>query len=326
MFGLYASQYFSPNLLPTSTLGLTCLQCVLTLNCMSRGFRGIEEARQLRAADGFTRKDLIVTVASISLLGLLMIPLIAKIRPKSKTSVCADNLRALGSATALYSEDNATRLPFAYLHMDNRNIISWDRLVSPFIKLEAIQSVGAKRTGADSATGRLLRCPSDPLGPAEWAARYKLERRTYAMPRHDMQPANWPPGQQNATGIGLHWKFDPSGKSKPPAHTFDPDKLGEMVSLKTSMIPAPLDTILLTEQANSNNIVANSSGSVITRSADHTDAKVFSPDDLHRSRFNYLMIGGQVELLLPAQTVGKTGKAGEAIGGHKGMWTIKAGD
>lgn len=282
--------------------------------------------RQLHAADGFTRKDLIVAVASVSLLGLLMIPLVTKLKPKSKSAVCADNLRALGAATALYSDDNSARLPFAFLHLDNRNIISWDRLVSPFVKLEASQSVGTKRTGADSATGKLLRCPADPLGSAEWATRYKLERRTYAMPRHDMQLANWPPGPKNGTGIGLHWKFDPSGKSKPPAHSYDPEKLGEMVSLKMSMVPAPLDTILLTEQASSNNIMGNSSGSVITRSADHTDAKVLSPDDLHGSRFNYLMIGGQVELLLPAQTVGKTGKAGEAIGGHKGMWTIKAGD
>lgn len=293
---------------------------------MSRGIRESEGARSSRSIQAFTRKDLIVAVASVSLLGLLMIPLVAKLRPRSKSSVCADNLRALGAATALYSEDNSTRLPFAYLHLDNRNIISWDRLVSPFVKLEANQSVGAKRTGADSATGRLLRCPADPLGPAEWAARYKLERRTYAMPRHDMQPANWPPGPKNATGIGLHWKFDPTGKSNPPAHTYNSEKLGEMVSLKMSMIPEPLDTILLTEQASSNNIMGNSSGSVITRSADHTDAKALSPDDLHRSRFNYLMIGGQVELLMPAQTVGKTGKAGEAIGGHKGMWTIKAGD
>lgn len=249
-----------------------------------------------------------------------------KLKPKANSAVCAENLRALGVATSLYTQDNATRLPIGFLHMDNRNIVTWDRLVGSFAKGATSGPAATSRTATNSATGRLLRCPSDTLGPATWAARYKLERRTYAMPRHDMQMANWPPGPKNATGIGLYWKFDPNGKSQPPAHTYDTNKLGELASLKLSMIPEPLDTILLTEQSSSNNIVANSSGAVITRTADHTDATVLRPEDYHRSRFNYLMVGGQVELLLPTQTVGKTGKAGEAIGGHKGMWTIKAGD
>ena len=41
----------------------------------------------------------------------------------------------------------------------------------------------------------LLRCPAD-VGDRS---------RTYAMPQHDMSSANWPPGPENRTGVGLWW-------------------------------------------------------------------------------------------------------------------------
>jgi prepilin-type processing-associated H-X9-DG protein len=55
----------------------------------------------------FTLIDVVVTLAVVLMLVALFLPTLADLRAKSKTSVCADNMRLLTEAWRAYAHDNA---------------------------------------------------------------------------------------------------------------------------------------------------------------------------------------------------------------------------
>jgi prepilin-type processing-associated H-X9-DG protein len=129
------------------------------------------------------------------------------------------------------------------------------------------------------------------------------------MPQHDMSSANWPPGPENSTGVGLGWKFWESGNaSLNNAYSKD----GKLLAVRLEMIHTPADTLLLTEHPNSVNNMFTCDGATIGGPNDHLDTKTSRMNRYHNGKFNYLMVDGHVELLLPAQ--------------KPGIWTIKPND
>lgn len=243
-------------------------------------------------------------------------------RPRTQASggVCKDNLRQLGAALAIYTRDNDTRLPYAFLMKSNPSQVSWDTLLRPALRAAVPAPDGTNSPSAN----RLLLCPADTIPPAEWAQKYKLLRRTYSMTRHNMSPQNWPPSSSNATGLGLNWTFGPRGTNPPSAKLYNFD--GPQAAVKLAMILQPAETLFLAEHAWTNNIVGNAAGAWIDRANAHTEPALLSPETYHRGKFNYLKVDGRVELLSPSQTVGPNGEAGEDPKRHGGMWTIKAND
>lgn len=269
---------------------------------------------------GFTRGELMVVVGLLVLLVGVGALLLNRPRTKSAAVVCKDNLRQLGAALAIYTRDNDTRLPYAFLMRSNPSQVSWDTLLRPALRATAPEA-GSTNAAAPS---RLLHCPADTIAPAAWAQKYKLQRRTYAMTRHNMSPQNWPPGSGNATGLGLNWSFGALGTNPPSAKIFNFD--GPQAAVRTGMILQPAETLFLAERAWTNNIVANAAGAWIDRASTHTEPALLPVETYHRGRFNYLQVDGRVELLSPAQTVGPNGEAGDDPKRHAGMWTIKAND
>ena len=61
----------------------------------------------------FTLVELLVVIAIIAILAALLMPALGRSKGKAYNAACVNNLRQLGIATRLYSDDNRERLPSA---------------------------------------------------------------------------------------------------------------------------------------------------------------------------------------------------------------------
>lgn len=94
----------------------------------------------------FTLVELLVVIAILALLAALLLPTAIKTLESGRAAACSSNLRQLGSALLLYSQENAQNLPPVYY--DNH---TWDDRLLPFL-----------------ANNRsIFHCPSDRLAPAQ---------------------------------------------------------------------------------------------------------------------------------------------------------------
>ena len=278
-----------------------------------------------RRRQAFTRLEVILMIAVVGLLAAVLIPKIETTRQHVRDASCRGNLKLIGDALALYSSENRDALPYAQLHYSNKHQSAWDSLIEPCLARK-LQEGDPSASPARPELAKLLLCPDDVIPIAAQAAKYKEVRRTYSMPRHNMYPNNWPPGPENKTGVGLFWSFGAKGENPPPDRVYNFDNPADQVRVTRSMIPDPTATMLLTERAWSNNVAFNSSGAYIARTSEHLDTNVIPRAAFHSGSFNYLMVDGHVETLLPEQTVGPAGKAGSDMKTHMGMWTITQGD
>ena len=60
---------------------------------------------------GFTLIELLVVIAIIAMLLAILMPALGKVKEKAKELVCKTNMKNLGLATILYTEDNAGKMP-----------------------------------------------------------------------------------------------------------------------------------------------------------------------------------------------------------------------
>lgn len=287
-----------------------------------------QDKRNPAVVAAFTRLELVLLIVLGAI--ILSLTLAHTRRTVAKTSAisCVGNLRQLGAGMAMYMIGGDAKLPYASLVFTTRAQSTWDTLISPVIRAEARRTVSDPNLAAPAKSymNPLLLCPSDPLPPAAWAQKNKLQRRSYSITRHNMSPQNWPPSATNSTGIGLSWTFGSFGTNPPSAKLYNFEHTNRQAAVRFDMILKPAETLLLTERVSSNNIVANASGAWIDRTSDHTDSSALAADALHKGRFNYLMLDGHVETLFPDQAVGANGEVGEDTRKHLGPWTIRADD
>src|SRR6266705_1766193 len=60
---------------------------------------------------GFTLIELLVVIAIIAIIAAILFPVFAQAREKARQAACASNLRQIGMAFAMYTEDYDERLP-----------------------------------------------------------------------------------------------------------------------------------------------------------------------------------------------------------------------
>jgi len=73
-----------------------------------RVIRGTRPARR-----AFTLIELLVVIAIIAILASLLLPVLSRSKDKAKDIACINNLKQLGTAVRMYSDENEGRLPLA---------------------------------------------------------------------------------------------------------------------------------------------------------------------------------------------------------------------
>ena len=259
-----------------------------------------------KGVEAFNLTELATTAAAVGLLILVGMAIANGFRNKSRESACMANLRQLGVAMSLYENSNGGRLPFAFVEYSPDKFISWDRLIDSYAR-------------SGSGQSQLLRCPADTIPTQE--AQGASPRRTYAMARHNMDKRNWPPDANNATGVGLWWS--PKGKLHAAASSLN-SKTNSTPAISVDMISTPAATLILTEQAQGNNIEFSYSGAAIDNPSTQLDTQRIKMSRYHGGKFNYLMVDGHVELLSPLESLGVNDPAFDDPGSkYQNVWTIK---
>lgn len=107
---------------------------------------------------GFTLVELLAVIAIVGVLASLIFVGVGRIRAKMDQTTCASNMRQVGQAVLLYTNDNRGRLPpLTDLKDANGNFIpgtSWSNLV-PLYHLGGSPTESAKM----ETTRRIMRCP-----------------------------------------------------------------------------------------------------------------------------------------------------------------------
>jgi prepilin-type processing-associated H-X9-DG protein len=259
--------------------------------------------------EAFSRTDLAVFAFIILLLGVWFVR--GHTGEQARITRCANNLMMLGKAMHDYTGDHQDELPAAVIDLGMTHI-SWDTRLFPYLiaNSESATNDFAKMQQVHEIAHWFF-CPSDP-------SHHDKLPRSYAMAEHDMTLNDWPPSSNSYSGPGLfwdsYWTTNVLSTDDAEKAALNPDLLPKM---KLSDIPAPADTLLLTEYINPINDLQGMGyarvGSVNDqRAAFHGDSSSF-----HYGKFNYLFVDGHVEFLSGEQT--------GSPGGRSGIWSLRPG-
>ena len=103
-----------------------------------------------RSGPAFTLIELLVVMAIVALLAAVLLPVISKAKEQGRATACLSNLRQVGLALQMYTQDNNNRLPVMQdapvvtNSVATTNLATIDRVLANYFD-------GAK----------VLRCPSD---------------------------------------------------------------------------------------------------------------------------------------------------------------------
>jgi prepilin-type processing-associated H-X9-DG protein len=132
------------------------------------------------------------------------------------------------------------------------------------------------------------------------------------MAAHDMSPDNWPPGPDSRTGIGLWWDNRTVSLLLGAEAMQKPELLA---GVKLSVVPAPADTVVLTEFIDPNNNLGGIQQASVIGAASQLAFFKGTGAHFHRGRFNYLMVDGHVERWSPLQS--------GALNSSAGIWSLQ---
>lgn len=95
--------------------------------------------RVLSSFIGFTLIELLVVIAIIAILSAILFPVFAQARAKARQSVCQSNLRQLGLAMAMYTQDSDDTMPLVQIRVSASPFGEqrWPQILAPYVKARA---------------------------------------------------------------------------------------------------------------------------------------------------------------------------------------------
>jgi prepilin-type N-terminal cleavage/methylation domain-containing protein/prepilin-type processing-associated H-X9-DG protein len=110
----------------------------------------------MHRSKGFTLIELLVVIAIIAILAAILFPVFAQAREKARQTTCVSNLKQLGTATQLYSQDYDETYPM--LESGGTQRLTTANLLDPYIKTSKknVNNQGGNLWPEDS----IWRCPT----------------------------------------------------------------------------------------------------------------------------------------------------------------------
>src|SRR5919198_238945 len=93
-----------------------------------------EGGRPMKRRVGFTLIELLVVIAIIAILAAILFPVFAQAREKARSSACLSNLKQVGMATRMYTQDYDDVLVPNYLYNSPSTWEWWSDLLQPYVK------------------------------------------------------------------------------------------------------------------------------------------------------------------------------------------------
>jgi prepilin-type processing-associated H-X9-DG protein/prepilin-type N-terminal cleavage/methylation domain-containing protein len=130
-----------------------------------------------RKKNGFTLVELLVVVASLSLLMALLLPVLNHVRESARAVNCMSNLRQVGVATSLYALQNNGQL--------EPTLWPWNTQVNPWAPGTGLPQILQSYVPIQDTRRTLWLCPSVPMTTDQFPLDYGANQGVHPMPYYD---------------------------------------------------------------------------------------------------------------------------------------------
>src|SRR5438876_5300704 len=122
----------------------------------------------MRSKKAFTLIELLVVIAIIAILAAILFPVFAQAREKARQATCASNLKQIGTAFMLYTQDYDETFPPTDYDDAVLGRITWPTLVNPYVRATIQKQVGQLED--KNQVTSVFFCPSvgSPVADPQW--------------------------------------------------------------------------------------------------------------------------------------------------------------